>query len=386
MPGYKQAARERRWSSQAPDVDRPFVADHSALPNALGGQNPTDTGQALAPRTADHAHEHLLDSYLGSIPGFRSAPFRTARMVSPDEAFALLGNETRLEIVRALGENGTLSFSDLHDRVDVRDSGQFNYHLERLCDHFVAKSDEGYRLRRAGRRVVEAILSGAVTATPGFDRTQVDSTCRHCGAPIEVVWRSGSVEMYCTECAGTYGRRGGPDEMAGEGGYLGRAPLPPAGLKDRDADEVLGAAWTWSGLELLGMSAGICPRCSATVERDVSVCEDHDAADGLCEACNALHRVRVHVGCTNCIYRGGGDFVIHLLANTDVLGFLADHDLNPVSPTPGDSLHRSLGDYDETVHAVEPFRAEFTLTAEGEACTVTVDDDLGVVDVDRHPA
>ena len=38
---------------EAYDVDRLFIADHSVLPNGLGGPNPTNTGQALAMRTGD---------------------------------------------------------------------------------------------------------------------------------------------------------------------------------------------------------------------------------------------------------------------------------------------------------------------------------------------
>jgi choline dehydrogenase-like flavoprotein len=41
-------------------VDRLFVADHSALANSVGGPNPTNTGQALALRTADHVAERYL--------------------------------------------------------------------------------------------------------------------------------------------------------------------------------------------------------------------------------------------------------------------------------------------------------------------------------------
>ncbi|WP_332898036.1 GMC family oxidoreductase N-terminal domain-containing protein [Haladaptatus sp. CMSO5] len=40
-------------NAEAKNVDRLFVADHSALANGLGGPNPTNTGQALALRTAD---------------------------------------------------------------------------------------------------------------------------------------------------------------------------------------------------------------------------------------------------------------------------------------------------------------------------------------------
>jgi choline dehydrogenase-like flavoprotein len=44
---------------EAYDVDRLFVADHSALANGVGGANPTNTGQALAARTADR----IVDRY-----------------------------------------------------------------------------------------------------------------------------------------------------------------------------------------------------------------------------------------------------------------------------------------------------------------------------------
>lgn len=44
---------------EARDVNRLFIADHSVLPNALGGPNPTHTGQALAVRTA----EKLAETY-----------------------------------------------------------------------------------------------------------------------------------------------------------------------------------------------------------------------------------------------------------------------------------------------------------------------------------
>ncbi|MFC5277214.1 GMC oxidoreductase [Halorubrum rubrum] len=42
---------------EAYDVDRLFVADHSALANGVGGANPTNTGQALAARTGEEILE-----------------------------------------------------------------------------------------------------------------------------------------------------------------------------------------------------------------------------------------------------------------------------------------------------------------------------------------
>jgi choline dehydrogenase-like flavoprotein len=45
---------------EAYDVDRLFVADHSALANGVGGANPTNTGQALASRTAERIVERYF--------------------------------------------------------------------------------------------------------------------------------------------------------------------------------------------------------------------------------------------------------------------------------------------------------------------------------------
>jgi choline dehydrogenase-like flavoprotein len=48
---------------EAYDVDRLFVADHSALANGVGGANPTNTGQALAARTAERILARYFPAY-----------------------------------------------------------------------------------------------------------------------------------------------------------------------------------------------------------------------------------------------------------------------------------------------------------------------------------
>jgi hypothetical protein len=306
--------------------------------------------------------------------------------LSPDDAFALLGNGTRIAILRTLGEAAQpLSFSELRDRVAMHDSGQFNYHLEKLVGHFVAKGEDGYTLRRTGRRVVEAVFSGAVTETPSLTRTGVDETCNRCGAPIEITWDSGSVRMYCTECAGTYGRiRGDRPAQPAERGYLGRLPLPPAGVRNRAPDEVLRAAWTWGTLEIYAMAAGICPRCSATVETTTRVCDDHDASDGLCPSCESVYAVHASTDCTNCIFEGGGAAALGLLSETELLTFLTDHGLNPIAPESIRVLNGVHGDYDEEILQHDPLRARFTFHIVDDSLSVTVDDALAVVDSDRN--
>lgn len=69
-------------------------------------------------------------------------------------AFDLLGDETRLRIVEALldADPEPLRFSEVRDRVGTRDTGRFNYHLNRLRGALVEKGAEGYVLTSAGRR------------------------------------------------------------------------------------------------------------------------------------------------------------------------------------------------------------------------------------------
>lgn len=302
----------------------------------------------------------------------------TGERLAPGDAFAALGNENRMAILRALGEDGgTLSFSALYDRVDVADSSQFNYHLDRMVGHFVERTEDGYRLASAGRRVVEAVLSGAVTERPALGRTTVDEACPSCGAPVAIEWREGGVGAFCSECAGRYGRENGSHEAGA--GYLGRYPLPPAGLRDRDADEVLGAAWTWANLEILALASGLCPRCSATVEWETELCEDHDAGDGLCEACDGRYALSAQVACTNCILETGGEPVVGLVAETELLALLTGNGLNPVSPASVHRVETVHGDYEETVLSREPLRVRYTFAVGDERVSLTVDGDLSVV-------
>jgi hypothetical protein len=111
--------------------------------------------------------------------------------LSPDEAFALLGNETRLAILRTLAAaGGPLSFTDLRNRVGIRQGGQFNYHFDKVVGHFVDKREDGYVLRQTGKRVVEAVLSGTLTEPPVLGPTVVEGwPCPYCGAPCEVRYR-----------------------------------------------------------------------------------------------------------------------------------------------------------------------------------------------------
>lgn len=81
------------------------------------------------------------------------------------DVFGLLGNETRIDIVRVLADHrfetagrGRLSFSELRSRVGARDAGRFNYHLAKLRGSLVEKTPEGYALTDRGVTVGALVL------------------------------------------------------------------------------------------------------------------------------------------------------------------------------------------------------------------------------------
>jgi hypothetical protein len=291
-----------------------------------------------------------------------------------------------MEILRTLGEaDRRLSFSELRDGVGIEDSGQFNYHLGKLTGHFVGKTEAGYGLRQAGHRVIEAVLSGAITDDPVLEPTPIDEPCLLCGGTTVVAYIREHLAHYCTECEGSYGV---PDEVPGDGssegyGYLGGFPLPSAGIRGRSPAEMFRAATTWGGLELLAVANRVCPRCSAPLEDSREVCEAHDATGGHCEACGNRRPAQVEFQCTNCVYGLGGALVLALTAQSDLLSFLVEHGINPVSPTQQASYYAAVMDYEEEVHSVDPFEASLTFSLDGDELTLTVDDDLAVVGTKR---
>ncbi|WP_049922067.1 winged helix-turn-helix domain-containing protein [Halopiger djelfimassiliensis] len=101
------------------------------------------------------------------------------------EALDALANEHRIAILRALADaDGPLSFSELREEIEMRDTGRFNYHLTELLGRFVRETPDGYRLGPAGKRVV---LAGAdlgresATLLAESDAPQSDGDCPVCG-------------------------------------------------------------------------------------------------------------------------------------------------------------------------------------------------------------
>lgn len=106
----------------------------------------------------------------------------------PTDALAVLGDETRIAILRVLAEaEEPLPFSELRRRAEISDPGRFNYHLSELREYFVREQDGGYTLREAGSRVVAAAgVAGQPSASidgSGLEGSADDADgCPVCGA------------------------------------------------------------------------------------------------------------------------------------------------------------------------------------------------------------
>lgn len=99
------------------------------------------------------------------------------------DALSVLAHETRLEIVSELASAAEpLSFTTLRERVGVRDTGQFNYHLTALCEYFVRETTDGYELGHAGERLADdaGVVAAANTGTVEGESSE-PSTCPVCG-------------------------------------------------------------------------------------------------------------------------------------------------------------------------------------------------------------
>jgi len=306
---------------------------------------------------------------------------------SPDEAFALVADETRLEILRTLSKTDEPpSFSTLFKESEYGDSSNFSYHLDKLEGHFVSRTDEGYALRQAGRRVVEAVIAGTMTDDPMVDRSPTELPCPFCSAPIEVSYRQERVEMYCSECPGALRHEDPREQLATDDdmfGHIGNMSLPPAGVHGRTPTEMLQAAQAWKHLDVMADSAGFCSRCSGIIEHSVTVCKDHDGTEGICDHCDRRYAVLFEAECATCHYHKRGIAPMCLLAKTELLSFLTDHGGNPLIPDTFDVEPGAVANYEEEVLSVDPFKAEFTFTIDDDVLTLTIDENISIINVGR---
>lgn len=303
-------------------------------------------------------------------------------------ALKLLSDETRLTILLALwdgyepyGPNEAMSFSELHDRVAVRDTANFTYHLDKLTEHFVEKTDNGYRLRKGGLILVRTVIAGTgldeITTAP----TELDISCTRCGdARLEISYRDGSIYLTCPECDGFTTTEEHPR------GTIAVFEFNPAGIADRSPSELLAASAIRSRNHFRMMKEGVCPACSGPINASLRLCEDHTSETGnVCPECGQLDSARVRCLCTVCKRKSSRPVEFTVVDHPAVISFYADHgiDIRWNTEDIEGFVQRAelLWAIEHTIVSIDPVRIRVTIPCDGEELHVLLDESWDVIDI-----
>lgn len=324
----------------------------------------------------------------GNMGVTRLTPELDLEGVSPEEAFAILGNEIRIDIIRELWsadaahryDDGSdsadvISYSELRSRVGLEDNGKFNYHLSKLAPQFVRQADDGYRLSGAGKRIARTVIAVSGTAHIDFS-TELQDDCPICGAPLAATYEDQWLRIRCTDCDGLFGDQAPT-------GTLFLTTYPAAGLATRDPEQALAAGLFRCALDITYLMYGVCRECAGPVSSSVTVCETHEQqAGGPCTACGTPFPAWAEMRCETCGFAKRLPVEMFVTGLVSVAGFFEREAI--------DSLVRTLdGAFDVLQQGVvtsvsrDPVRISVTIELETTTFCVTLDEEMNVVSRDR---
>ena len=271
--------------------------------------------------------------------------------------FELVTAETRAAILGALATyqaeqptEPSVAFADLRERAGVDDSGNFNYHLDKLRPAFVRQTDEGYALTNAGMS-----LAGTLRAGVGAETTRgpvaLDATCGICGTGLAVSYEDGFLSVAC-ENNHTY-----PHDT-----------LPPNAVEERTLREAIDLLTRRTKHNLELVREGVCPACFDDVEREYRVLDAPQASHIVAATCSGCGRVSASpVG-------------MYLLDEPAVVAFYHDHGID-LTETPLWGTELSI--VEPTVRSEEPLRLSLSVERDGEQLTLVVDEHTNLLDSTR---
>lgn len=290
--------------------------------------------------------------------------------LTPAESFKIIGNETRIAILQELAatKDRQVSFTELRKRVGMRDGSQFNYHLQKLENGFVQKTDEGYHISCSGLDVLEVIARGAFTESPSFGPVPLDAPCVRCGAPLEGRYDDG-VLVGCSAC----------------GTLHSIAVFPPSGIVGRSDREVFAASDRHLRASYRLVRADMCPGCYGPLDRTLLTAPERppDSVSwvGNRDVLDFEHGVGAFYECAQCgrwAYLTVGE---HLLDEPELAAFFSDQgrDLDAVRLWELPWAVPAAADDYAAVVSTDPIRFEVRIPLNGEELVVTVDDRFEVV-------
>jgi hypothetical protein len=285
---------------------------------------------------------------------------------APEEAFALLGHEIRLAILRAffdryapvdpdsrseVRDRRALSYAELMAATDMEDSGKFNYHLGKLRDAYVEKVEEGYVPTASAIALYEAVVANRPTESILVD-FDIDEACPNCTSGLRGQYEQEFLTVECPACDLFWGAT-----------YR----FPKNGLAVREGEGVYEALYDRM-MHHVGLArTGQCPSCagltSATVPRERLDDESTPTVEMACGTCSWLVTV---------------DVVSALQFEPRVTSALLEIDIPLSEPSSMRATENVLSDVTGRIGSDEPFRATITITHDGAVAEIVVEDSLDV--------
>lgn len=271
------------------------------------------------------------------------------------QGFEILSNETRLAILRVLAdrlrdhpENPTLGFSALRREVGMRDSGNFNYHLDQLDERFVRKTDDGYRIAPAGIRVVAALVAGVYGEGVQLGPIEIDDRCPICDEPMTATYEN---SLFTVTCANDHEFRN---------------TLPPGAIDERTIEEVIKLLTLTSKQHMELAVNGICPFCQGQL--DWSIQPDRERAlPAFREQCSRCG-VRLEVPAVSC-----------LLRHPAVVSFYYEHGIDVRErPLWAPEFYNSV----EVSVSNDPVRIDVSIELGSDDLDATLNEDLSIIDIE----
>lgn len=287
-----------------------------------------------------------------------------AERVSPAAAFELVAHETRVGVLEALraADGGPLSFGEIRAAVGVDDPGQCHYHVDRLVDRFVRKTEDGYVLSPAGWQLAGAVLSGALTASMERDSVPAEGACAECGGSLEAAVREHGVTIRCRACEFV---QSDPD-------------MPAAVLADWPREAIPSVVGRYVRRWEVSGAHGFCPNCDGRVDRRLCLPDDEAAPSWFAgEDADAV----VVTDCRRCGESWHAAVPIAALAEPAVVAFHHQHDVD-LRERPWWTL-ASLEFGVATVEETDPLRVAVPMSLADDRRTFVFDAEVELVEERR---
>jgi DNA-binding transcriptional ArsR family regulator len=290
----------------------------------------------------------------------------TSDVPAVDELLALLGNETRMAIMRALWAEFEFadyvterrdghSFSELLEATGVTDSGNFNYHLGELSGVLVADHEDGYVLTPLGYNLMQSIDRYDSFAYTTLEERVADDPCPYCGGDLAVAYRREVVSVRCRDCGG----------LAADGDFT-FVEVPAFGAQEPETADLLDAATLAMFAKVRSSRYGFCWDCRAPMERSLDLCSAHEpASNGVCDDCGRRYAAVVDANCETCGESGRGPAIEYAIVSPSVAAFFESVGAGPGQVGPWRYRLAALGAATETVERVESPTVVVTFERDG---------------------